>query len=232
MISFFCEHRCIFCDTLSYRKVDLCFACERDLPVLKNHCTRCAEALPEGQDMCGSCLGGSSLIVKTTALFYYQSPIDQLITNLKFGNNLIGAKILGELLADRLVEQYKNKNRPEIIIPVPLHPSRLRERGYNQALELSRPIAKKLQIPIDKFHVKRVKNTKPQAKLTAKERKQNIKRAFWVSPDFHYQYVAVIDDVITTGNTITELCDSLRNAGVLRVDVWCSAKRPFKNSIN
>lgn len=227
MMDIFCKHICIFCDTLSKRKIDLCIACEDNLPVLKNYCTRCAEPLPEGQDICGSCLDNSSLIIKTTALFCYQSPIDQLITNLKFGNNLIGAKILGELLARCLFEQYKDKTKPEIIVPVPLHPDRLRERGYNQALELVKPAAEKLQIPIDKFRVKRVKNTLAQAMLSAKERKQNIKEAFFVSPEFQYQYVAVMDDVITTGNTITELCKSLGGCGVKQIDIWCLAKRPF-----
>jgi ComF family protein len=232
MLSFFCKHICVFCDALSYRKIDLCFACEHNLPILENHCTRCLEPLSEGQDICGSCLDSSSLAIKTTALFYYQSPIDQLITKLKFGNNLIGAKIMGELLAVRLVEQYKNIAKPEIIIPVPLHFTRLRKRGYNQALELSRPIAKELQIPIDKFRVKRIKNTKPQTSLNAKERKHNIRHAFFVPPDFHNQYVAVIDDVITTGNTVFELCKSLFSVGVKKIDIWCSAKRPFKKSIN
>ena len=66
MMVFFCKHLCIFCDTLSKRKIDLCAACEDGLPVLKNYCTRCAEPLPEGQDICGSCLDSSSLIIKTT----------------------------------------------------------------------------------------------------------------------------------------------------------------------
>ncbi len=229
MMNFFCKPTCIFCDTESYRELDLCFACENDLPALKNHCTKCAEPLPEGQDLCGLCLNNSLPEVQIVALFYYQSPIDLLITKLKFGNNLIGAKILGELFAVRLNEHYQNKTKPEIIIPVPLHPDRLRDRGYNQALELSRPIAKKLQIPIDKFCVERIKNTQPQARLVAKERKQNIKQAFFVSQGFSYQHVAVIDDVITTGNTVVELCKSLLRVGVKQIDVWCLAKSSFKD---
>jgi ComF family protein len=224
MIDFLLKHTCIFCDDLSHRKIDLCFACEQNLPVLQNYCLRCAEPLPAGQGICGACLGDPLLAVKTTALFNYQAPVDKLITNLKFGNNLIGAKILGELLADHLAEQYQNKSKPEVIIPVPLHPGRLRERGYNQALELSRPIAKKLQIPIDKYSVKRMKNTPPQAKLPAKERRENIKHAFAVVKDFSYTYVAVVDDVITTGSTVGEVCKALYKAGVRKVDIWCGAK--------
>jgi ComF family protein len=231
MIDFFCKHTCIFCDTLSYRKIDLCVACESDLPILKNYCTKCAEPLPEGQDVCGACLANYLLLeVNVTALFYYQPPVDQLIIKLKFGNNLIGAKILGELLANHLHKKYQNKAKPEIIIPVPLHSSRLRERGYNQALELARPVAEKLQIPIDKVCVRRVKNTQPQARLIAKERQQNVKKAFGVIFDLNYHHVAVIDDVVTTGNTIIELCSLLSDAGVKKIDVWCVAKSLFKNS--
>lgn len=225
MLNLLSKPTCIFCDALSRRGIDLCADCESDLPVLKNHCKRCARLLPVGQDVCGSCLEKSSLILKTIVLFSYEPPIDRLITNLKFNNNLIGAKILGELLARHLVWQYKNKAKPEIIIPVPLHPCRLRERGYNQALELVKPAAKILDIPVDKYRVRRVKNTKAQTILSAKERQSNIKRAFWVSPEFQYQYVAVVDDVITTGSTVTELSKTLADGGVKQVDIWCLAKR-------
>ena len=229
-MDFLCKHTCIFCDSLSHRKLDLCLACERDLPVLQNYCKRCAETLPEGQKICGSCLSDLSMQIETTALFNYSSPIDQLIINLKFRNNLIGARILGELLANHLHDQYQNKSKPEIIIPVPLYSARLRERGYNQALELSRPISKKLNIPIDKFSVKRVKNTAAQVTLSAKERQQNIKQAFSVDKKFKYNYAAIIDDVITTGNTVNELCKVLYGAGVSRIDIWCCAKSQFKNA--
>ena len=229
-MDFLCKHTCIFCDSLSHRKLDLCLACERDLPVLQNYCKRCAETLPEGQKICGSCLSDLSMQIETTALFNYSSPIDQLIINLKFRNNLIGARILGELLGNHLYDQYQNKIKPEVIIPVPLHSIRLRERGYNQALELSRPISKKLNIPIDKFSIKRVKNTAAQAVLSAKERQQNIKQAFGIDENFKYDYVAIIDDVVTTGNTVNELCKVLCSAGVSRIDIWCCAKRQFRNS--
>jgi len=198
------------------------------LPMVQNYCCRCAKPLPRGQQACGSCLGELLSNIRTTVLFYYQSPVDQLISNLKFGNNLIGAKILGELLSNHLYAQYQNKNKPEVIIPVPLHIDRLRERGYNQALEISRPIAKKLNIPIDRFGIKRIKNTLPQAKLTVKERESNIKKAFSIADDFYYNHVAVVDDVITTGNTIIALCKILGVMGIKRIDVWCLAKSLLK----
>lgn len=229
MIGNLCQYSCIFCDSLSGRKLDLCRACEQDLPFLPNYCTRCTTLLPDGRTLCGSCLGSFSADILTTVLFYYEPPIDHLITNLKFHNDLVSVKILGELLSDHLYIKYLNRMRPEVIVPVPLHSQRLRERGYNQALELSRPVARRLKLPLDVFSIIRVKNTLPQAQLPAKKRQQNIKRAFQIIQDFNYHHVAVVDDVITTGNTIFELCRCLSLMGVKRIDVWCCAKSVFKN---
>jgi ComF family protein len=221
---------CILCDAASDRKLDLCFACENDLPFLKNCCTRCAQSLLEGQTVCGICLNNPlPYQIRTFALFYYQTPIKQLMLSLKFNNRLVNAKILGDLLASYLYHQYHKQEKPEVIIPVPLHFTRLRERGYNQALELARPIAKKLKIPIDKSNVQRTKNTIAQALLSAKKRGQNIKQVFGVNEEEIrcYKYAAVIDDVITTGNTAKELCKTLYQNGVKKIDVWCVAKAHF-----
>lgn len=126
--------------------------------------------------------------------------------------------------AAKFRENVRRAIKPEVIIPVPLHKARLRERGYNQALELARPVAHILQIPIDKHCCQRVKNTQAQSLLRAKERKQNIRGAFVVAETLSYKHVAVIDDVITTGYTIREFCGKLRCAGVQRIDVWSCAK--------
>jgi ComF family protein len=227
VINFIFPSTCIFCNAPSKRKLDLCVACENELSVLKNYCTCCAQPLPEGQTTCGNCLNNRLTFIRTFVLFHYQMPVDQLILGLKFNNRLVNAKILGELLADYLCDQYQTQNKPEIIIPVPLHASRLYERGYNQALELARPIARKLKIRIDKSNVERTKNTLAQALLPAKKRQQNIKHAFGVTKAKHYKHVAVIDDVITTGNTVMELCEMLHRAGVEKIDVWCCAKAHF-----
>jgi ComF family protein len=226
-MNFLFPSSCVFCNDLSSRKLDLCVACENDLPFLKNYCICCAQPLPEEQTICGSCLNNQLTFVRTFVLFHYQAPIDQLILGLKFSNRLINAKVLGDLLANYLDDQYRTRSKPEIIIPVPLHSARLRERGYNQALELARPIAKKLKISIDKSIVTRIKNTAAQALLPAKERKQNIKRAFSVTKMKNYKHVAIIDDVITTGNTIIELSKTLHQAGIEKIDIWCCAKAHF-----
>lgn len=201
---------CILCNTPSKRNLDLCVACEAELPIIK-------------QIYLSNAMSFSARIF---ALYHYQAPIQQLILGVKFNNRLVNAKILGELLASYLCDQYRNQDKPEIIIPVPLHPKRLRERGYNQALELARPVAKKLKIQINKSAVERIKNTLAQAVLPAKNRAQNLKQAFSINANSlrGYKHVAVIDDVITTGNTAAELCKTLYQEGIHRIDIWCLAK--------
>ncbi len=195
---------CILCNMPSYRRQDLCRSCEIDLPWIDT-------LMPN----------------YVIALFYYQYPIDHLISALKFANKLIYAKILGELMADRLVESYKCGSLPEVIIPVPLHKHRLRERGYNQALELARPISKQLNVPIDFNSCVRVKHTEAQTLVPAKRRQKNVKNVFAVNKNFSAQHVAIIDDVITTGSTIRELSNVLLQSGVSRIDVWCCAKTNY-----
>jgi len=113
---------------------------------------------------------------------------------------------------------------PEIIIPVPLHRTRLRERGFNQALEIARPIARSLSIPVDYKSCERVRKTSAQSLLPAAERRKNIKGAFRVTRPIAARHVAILDDVMTTGHTVQELAATLRKAGVERIDVWVVAR--------
>ncbi len=221
---FLVGHRCIICDEVTARKIDLCDSCEAELPFLSNCCKRCATPLVDDHSECGQCLQKDLPAINTTAIFHYQSPIDQLIMQLKFGNNLTSAKILGELMATNLVAKYRDVVKPQLIIPVPLSQKRLKERGYNQALELAYPIAKKLAIPIEKYRVVRIKHTEAQAKLIAKRRIGNLKGAFKVIGALPAIHVAIVDDVITTGSTAFELARTLQRSGVSKVDIWCCAK--------
>lgn len=160
----------------------------------------------------------------TFALFSYQPPITKLIMELKFHQRLVHARVLGELMASMLQQKYQSQPLPSCIVPVPLHAKRLRERGYNQALELARPIAQQFKIPLDTNTCIRHKHTAAQAQLTQQTRRQNIKNAFKIQEDIKGKHIAVLDDVITTGQTISELCKTLRAAGAARIDVWCCAK--------
>jgi ComF family protein len=114
--------------------------------------------------------------------------------------------------------------KPDCIIPVPLHSRRLRERGYNQALEIARPLAKHLNIPIDVTSFRRIKATVPQAMLSYDDRANNIRGAFAINKAISYKHIVVIDDVITTGATITEFCKTLLQSGDVTIEVWALAR--------
>lgn len=132
---------------------------------------------------------------------------------------------MGELLAEMITTTwYKNKPLPSTIIPVPLHPKRFKERGFNQALELARPISTLLKIPIDALSCQRIKHTAAQATLSGVERQKNVKNSFKISKQLTAQHIAIIDDVITTGHTIREFCHTLKHHGAKIIDVWCCAR--------
>ncbi len=183
--------------------------------------------LPGSTDglLCGQCLQKAPPFDVTYALYLYEAPITKLILALKFNQALVNARVLGELLATAALQSwYKTRSLPTVIIPVPLHPTRLKERGFNQSLEIARPLAKALKLPIDTDHCKRNKVTAPQSTLLAAERRDNVKGAFTVSGHFAGQHVAVIDDVITTGSTVTEFCNVLKQHGAQTIDIWCCAR--------
>ncbi|OGT08752.1 MAG: hypothetical protein A2X78_02465 [Gammaproteobacteria bacterium GWE2_37_16] len=222
--------RCVLCAARGQDDLDICIACAGDLPYMKNACPSCGAILPnemaveDTTKQCGACFGQNLPFQCVYAAFLYQNPIAQLLIDLKFNQKLLYAKVLGTLMADYLEKCYSKKNKPQLIIPVPLHKKRLRERGYNQALELARPIEKRLQIPVDKYSCVRVKQTAAQSLLPFDERQSNVRQAFAIRKPLAVKYVAIFDDILTTGSTVKELSQVLRKAGVTKIDVWCCAK--------
>ncbi len=228
MANWLMPHRCILCKNTTHRPYDLCLPCDKQLPILKHYCTRCANILPlkEQIPMCGHCLQHQPPFDETHGLFSYQPPIPKLILDLKFHHALTHAKLFGELLAEKILQEwYKKEELPNAIIPIPLHRDRLKERGFNQATEIARPIAKALKLPLILHGITRIKPTNPQATLSAQARKNNIKNAFLIKHSFENQHIAVVDDVITTGSTIDEFCRQLKKQGARRISVWCAARR-------
>jgi len=198
---------CILCGLPSRRDQDLCRGCEQDLPWK-----------PSNNNLY------PTVTHQTVAVFEYKFPVQQLIVRLKFANKLVYGKVLGELMASYLANYYRDLPLPQVIIPVPLHKKRYKERGYNQSLELAVPIASIFQLPLLVNACIRTKNTKAQSKLSESKRNKNIRGAFVVAANFNYNYVAIVDDVVTTGATIIELCRELKKSGVTKIDVWCCAK--------
>ena len=171
---------------------------------------------------CGRCQQSPPHFQNIIAPFYYDFPIDRVIQRLKFGGKLALARLLGQLMEDAVLDS--EIDLPDLIIPVPLHGTRLSERGFNQSLELAQYVGKRLGIPVNKQSVLRAKATLPQMGLPAKDRQKNIRGAFTVKGTIEAAHIAVVDDVVTTGATVGELARVLKLSGVERVDVWAVAR--------
>ena len=199
----------------------LCPACARGLPWNRSACLRCGLPLPLPADACGHCQRRPPPLTETRAVFRYEPPLDRLLPRLKFHNDLAAGRLCGELMASALADA----GRPDALIPLPLHASRLRERGFDQALELARPLAGALHQPLRDDALLRVRGTAPQSRLDAPARRRNLRRAFAVRPDVALPtHVVLVDDVMTTGATLHAAARVLHKAGVQRVDAWVCAR--------
>lgn len=230
LVNWILPRACLLCTHHTTREVNLCQACDNDLPRLYHACQRCARAFSSFTDplICQFCHENADLpFERTYALYHYQPPITKLIMDLKFGQALMNAKLLSELLLEKILhEWYVERELPQVIIPIPLHSTRLRQRGYNQALEIAKPLAKNLRMPLEIYGCERIKPTAAQATLIAQQRQANVRDAFRIDT-LPFNQVAVLDDVITTGATVTAFSHSLKQAGVQTIDIWCCA-RPSK----
>jgi ComF family protein len=155
------------------------------------------------------------------AALRYQAPVDRLVLDLKYHRKLDRSRVLGELLAARLGDLDV---RPNAILPVPLHRTRLRERGYNQSLEIARVVAARLRLPLLSNAAVRVRATTAQAALPLARRARNVRNAFAASADLKGLHVAIVDDVMTSGHTVGALAKALRRAGATSVSVWVVAR--------
>tara|TARA_R110000782_G_scaffold27256_2_gene69107 strand:- start:8351 stop:9016 length:666 start_codon:yes stop_codon:yes gene_type:complete len=209
---------CFFC--LGKTQKTWCEQCERDFILDNIRCPICARNTASVQP-CGSCLKHPPFFTSTETLFNYQYPGNHLIKAFKFNNR--------PELASSFAEKFSHKLKsidyfPEALIPVPLHKSRQRERGYNQALELASRIGGLLGITVNTQLCQRILNTKRQSTLPRKVRKNNVKNAFKLSCPNPFDYVVIVDDVITTGSTVDEIASLLIKSGCSRVDIWAIAR--------
>jgi len=220
---------CVLCGRAGHSGRDLCAACTSELPYLKTACLGCAIPLSQSgpqAGICGQCQQQPHSFDSAWAAFDYQSPVDHLIQSLKFNGKLYSARLLGELMAERVV--VAELDLPELLLPVPLHASRLRQRGFNQALELARPLARKFGLPLKPGLCCRLRPTLAQTGLDARARRRNLKGVFEVAAMPGVNHVAIVDDVMTTGSTAEMLAKALKRAGVARVDVWVCARAALR----
>ncbi|GAB3540265.1 hypothetical protein GCM10027343_09040 [Noviherbaspirillum agri] len=163
----------------------------------------------------------------TVAATDYAAPVDQLVLGLKFGSRLALAPLFGRMLADA-VSQAQASAMPTLLTAVPLGPRRLAERGFNQALEIAKPLSRTLNIRLDARVVSRLRDTRAQALLHPDERHKNIRNAFLVEGSaidhIRGQHIGVVDDVMTTGETLNELAATLKRFGAARVTNFVFAR--------
>jgi ComF family protein len=219
---------CVLCGgAAGDRVLDLCAACEADLPRNAVACVICAEPLsgePGRFLVCGACLHRKPRFDATFCPFRYAYPLDHLVRGIKYHRAVAQGRVLSELLAARLRTMRPDVPPPDILLPVPLAARRYRERGYNQAIELARRVEKRLRIPMCTDLVVRSRETREQAALDKRERRRNIRGAFAVIRNLPARHIAIVDDVVTTGSTVNELARVLKQAGAQRVEVWAVAR--------
>jgi ComF family protein len=224
----FFPYYCILCAQPADQLRDLCIDCDQYLPRLKQCCQQCAEPIVGASiasTFCGQCLKSPPSYDKTLALFEYKAPVSNLIAGLKFQKKLSYARLLGEMMGEWLLMQYQSSmTLPDCIIPIPLHYKKLRMRGFNQTLEIARPIAKLLKIPVLPFLHQRIKNTVFQAKMSLSQRRLNVKGVFVQKKVLPFKKVAILDDVMTTGSTVEQFSQMLRKNGAEEITIWCCAR--------
>jgi ComF family protein len=207
----------------------VCKACLNDLPWHPSgSCPQCGLAISDtglNRTVCGSCISASPDFDVTHAVFLYQFPIDAMMQRYKYGNSLNLGDTFGQLLSDKVLLENQSKNI-DLIIPMPMHPQRLKERGFNQAIEIAKALNKDLTHNkiLDYKSVIRQKLAPPQASLPLKERVKNIKDAFRVKGDLDGKRIAIVDDVMTTGASLNELAKTLKKAGAVHVECWVIAR--------
>lgn len=220
---------CLLCQAPASRAHPLCEGCLADLPWNLHACERCALPLPPELLLCGECRPRPPAQQSAIAPLRYVFPVDSLVAGLKYHRQLAHAPLLSGILLEAV--QAAGRPLPQLVIPVPLHLRRLSERGYNQSLELARPVAKALGVPLETRLVKRERHTRAQRTLNAVTRQGNLERAFVLDARRlkqldHPVHVALVDDVLTTGATVGAIANLLQRHGVTDIDVWCLARTP------
>lgn len=219
--------RCLLCGAPGISDRDICQGCYHDLPWNVLPCPCCGLPLPpssERNSLCGQCQQKPPPFDQSNIPFLYTGHLPHLITGFKFRNKLNHGRLLSQMLVEHLEQTVTEW--PDLILPVPLHPQRQRQRGYNQALEIARPLSRQFKLPMEPQLLCRIRATAPQADLDKKKRRQNIRNAFEVVEKPRVNSVALVDDVVTTGQTVAEVARLLKRAGVRQVSIWAIARTP------
>ena len=208
----------------------VCADCDASLPRSgQSVCPRCAVELNTGEsneELCGSCLVYSPHFDHTITAFRYDFPVDRLLQAYKFQAQLA----FTHFLADALVKRVRDNRSltlaalPDLILPTPLAAKRLAVRGFNQSALLGRAVGSLMGIGFSAEALKRVRETIPQSGLKRDERLKNVRGAFACGIDLEGKRVAIVDDVMTTGATLSEAAKALKENGAVYVEAWACAR--------
>lgn len=217
--------RCLLCGAAS-GKAPLCPDCHHDLPRhTMPSCPVCALPTPLGE-VCGQCLQHPPAFDATHSAFTYDFPMDALLKALKYRGLLTAA----DIVADELADMLQNHPPPDMLLPMPLHPQRLQERGFNQAVEICRKLVKRNDYHLALDSVIRVRHSEPQASLPLAQRAKNVKGVFAATQDLSGKSVWIVDDIMTSGASLNELAKTLKKAGAVRVEC-CLAARTLSHHV-
>ncbi len=221
--------QCLLC--LDYSHKNICTPCTLDLPWVKTRCPGCGRH-SELASLCVICQKTPAFWDRGIAPLLYLPPVVNLISGLKFSRQLFQARTLTDLF----LEALPPGPLPQLLLPVPLHPWRMLWRGFNQSTELARLLSKHLGIPYSPYFIKRVKHSAAQRGSDKKTRQSNISQAFLLKRPLPVSRIALIDDVLTTGETLSEICRVIRSSHPdIQIDVWAMAQvgfMPKKKKIN
>jgi ComF family protein len=198
----------------------VCADCARALPYHDAPaCPQCALLTTEGR-LCGECLSYPPAFDTTIAAFDYRFPVDTLVHQIKYQHNLA----LVDFVAHSVGRKLDRAEKPDVMLAMPLHHTRLRERGFNQSVEIAKQLARLSNIPLQTAGYQRIRDTKEQATLKWKERHANVRGAFACELDLRGKHVAVVDDVMTTGATLNEFAKTLKKSGAEKISVYVVAR--------
>ena len=217
--------RCLLCGAAS-GAAPICPDCEQELPALPAcHCPLCLDQTTHGE-RCGACQMHPPHFDQVMALYRYAFPVDQLVHQLKYAARLALARHWGRQLGAQLEQALARQHSAPAsrILPLPLHPQRLAERGYNQSLEIARHLTVALGLPLDRHSLVKTRPTRPQAELALQARKANLKGVFECRANLAGEHVLLVDDVLTTGTTLDEAARVLKLHGAARVSACVVAR--------
>lgn len=210
---------CVLCDGMSHDGL-WCDACDALMPYLEAaHCPLCAQPTPRG-DVCGHCLKKPPRFSSTVAAFSYQYPADRLIQAMKYDEQLA----LAQFFSEKLLLRIGRTSLPDYIVPMPLHPAKLTQRGFNQAQLIASPLARALNLPLLTHACHRLRDTPSQTSLPWKARSKNMRGAFGCEMDLSGKHIALVDDVLTTGASLNALADAVQKRGASQISAWVVAR--------